>query len=52
MDPSSKADLLRALALLPLLVFMPLVMATLLTPVRVLVERRVDRKVRDRRSDP
>ena len=50
MDPSVKVDLLRALALLPFLVFVPLVMATLLTPVRVLVERRIDRKVRDRRS--
>ena len=51
MDPSSKGDLRRVLAVLPFLVLVPLVMATLLTPVRVLVERRIDRKVRERRSD-
>ena len=51
MDPASKVDLLRALALLPFLVFVPLALATLLTPVRVYVERHVDRKVRARRPD-
>ncbi len=51
MDPSIKLNAMRALALLPVLVFVPLIAATLLAPVRALVERRLDRKMRPRRSD-
>jgi len=50
MDPGTKLDLMRALALLPFLVFVPLVVATLIMPVRIVVERRLDRKIRERRS--
>lgn len=50
MDPGTKLDLMRALALLPFLVFVPLVVATLITPVRIVVERRLDRKVRERHA--
>ncbi len=51
MDPATKLDALRALALLPLLIFVPLIAATLITPVRVYVERRIDRKMRARHAD-
>ncbi len=46
MDPSVKLDAMRALALLPFLVFVPLVLVTLISPVRIYVERRLDRKMR------
>lgn len=52
MDAATKLNLLRALALLPVLIFAPLVLATLLTPVRIVVERRLDRKRRERPSEP
>lgn len=48
MDPSVKLDAMRALALLPFVVFVPLVIATLISPVRIYVERHLDRKVRER----
>lgn len=52
MDPATKIDVMRTLALLPLLVFLPLAAATLITPVRVYVERRLDRRENGRRDRP
>jgi hypothetical protein len=48
MDASLKLEIMRALAVLPFFVFLPLLLVTLLTPMRVLVERRIDRRVRRR----
>ncbi len=45
MDPMSKLTALRALAALPILVFLPLVVATLLVPLR-------SREGLGRRGDP
>jgi len=48
MDASLKLEIMRVLAVLPFFVFLPLLLVTLLTPMRVLVERRIDRRVRGR----
>lgn len=50
MEPTIKLDLMRALALLPFVVFVPLVLVSLMTPVRIAVERRNDRKMRERHA--
>jgi hypothetical protein len=49
MDASTKLALMKALAVLPLLVFLPLVLLTLLEPLRAWTERRHDRQERRRR---
>ena len=43
MDPATRLDALRALALLPIFAFVPLVLLTLLAPARGLVERWLER---------
>ncbi len=43
MDPATKLILMKSLALLPFLVFAPLVALTLLSPLRAYAERRRDR---------
>ena len=48
MDPATKLDALRALAILPIFVLVPLALATLIAPVRIAVERRHERDLRER----
>ena len=48
MDSAIKMDLMRALALLPVFLFAPLVLVSLMTPLRIAVERRNHRRMRER----
>jgi len=51
MDPSTRIELMWALALLPVLIFVPLVVATLLAPVSRDARRRLGRDGAERFGD-